>query len=86
MSSPLTALSPLDGRYASKVRGLQDHFSEFALVVRRLRPYLEAERSRLAAVLASSLFVMVFEGVGVGLLVPLLYLLLGGTGEGAVDV
>ena len=54
------------------------HFSEFALVVRRLRPYLEAERSRLAAVLASSLFVMVFEGAGVGLLVPLLSLLLGG--------
>ena len=26
------------------------HFSEFALVVRRLRPYLEPERSRLAAV------------------------------------
>ena len=54
------------------------HFSEFALVVRRLRPYLEAERTRLAAVLASSLFVMVFEGAGVGLLVPLLSLLLGG--------
>lgn len=33
---------------------------------------------RLAAVLASSLFVMVFEGAGVGLLVPLLSLLLGG--------
>ncbi len=54
------------------------HFSEFALVVRRLRPYLETERVRLAAVLASSLFVMVFEGAGVGLLVPLLSLLLGG--------
>jgi ABC-type multidrug transport system fused ATPase/permease subunit len=54
------------------------HFSEFALVVRRLRPFLKAERVRLAAVLASSLFVMVFEGAGVGLLVPLLSLLLGG--------
>jgi subfamily B ATP-binding cassette protein MsbA len=54
------------------------HFSEFALVVRRLRPFLGAERPRLAAVLASSLFVMVFEGAGVGLLVPLLSLLLGG--------
>jgi ATP-binding cassette, subfamily B, bacterial MsbA len=54
------------------------HFSEFALVVRRLRPFLGAERVRLAAVLASSLFVMVFEGAGVGLLVPLLSLLLGG--------
>jgi subfamily B ATP-binding cassette protein MsbA len=53
-------------------------FSEFALVVRRLRPFLGAERVRLAAVLASSLFVMVFEGAGVGLLVPLLSLLLGG--------
>ncbi|MFL6280586.1 MAG: ABC transporter ATP-binding protein [Vicinamibacterales bacterium] len=54
------------------------HFSEFALVVRRLRPFLGAERARLGAVLASSLFVMVFEGAGVGLLVPLLSLLLGG--------
>jgi subfamily B ATP-binding cassette protein MsbA len=47
-------------------------------VVRRLRPFLGAERARLAAVLGSSLFVMVFEGAGVGLLVPLLSLLLGG--------
>ena len=31
MSSSLTALSPLDGRYAAKTRALQDHFSEFAL-------------------------------------------------------
>jgi ATP-binding cassette, subfamily B, bacterial MsbA len=54
------------------------HFREFALVIRRLRPFLGAERVRLAAVLASSLFVMVFEGAGVGLLVPLLSLLLGG--------
>ena len=54
------------------------HFSEFALVVRRLRPFLKSERVRLAAVLASSLFVMIFEGAGVGLLVPLLSLLLGG--------
>jgi subfamily B ATP-binding cassette protein MsbA len=54
------------------------HFSEFALVVRRLRPFLGTERLRLAAVLGSSLFVMVFEGAGVGLLVPLLSLLLGG--------
>jgi subfamily B ATP-binding cassette protein MsbA len=53
-------------------------FSEFALVVRRLRPFLAAEQMRLSGVLASSLFVMVFEGAGVGLLVPLLSLLLGG--------
>ena len=54
------------------------HFREFALVVSRLRPFLRGERARLLAVLASSIFVIVFEGVGVGLLVPLLSLLLGG--------
>ena len=37
MSHPLTALSPLDGRYAAKTRALQDHFSEFALVRCRVR-------------------------------------------------
>ncbi len=31
-SSPLLALSPLDGRYQSKVAALQEHFSEFALM------------------------------------------------------
>jgi adenylosuccinate lyase len=36
MSSPLTALSPLDGRYANKVRALQEHFSEFALIRERV--------------------------------------------------
>ena len=33
----LTALSPLDGRYAGKVEALRDHFSEFALVRNRVR-------------------------------------------------
>ena len=37
MPHPLTALSPLDGRYAAKTRALQDHFSEFALVRCRVR-------------------------------------------------
>ena len=41
MSSSLTALSPLDGRYASKTRPLQEHFSEFALIRERV-----ASRSR----------------------------------------
>jgi adenylosuccinate lyase len=41
MSSPLTALSPLDGRYASKTRALQDHFSEFALMRERVRVEIE---------------------------------------------
>ena len=36
MSSPLTALSPLDGRYAGKTRPLQEHFSEFALIRERV--------------------------------------------------
>ena len=37
MSHALTALSPLDGRYAAKTRALQDHFSEFALMRLRVR-------------------------------------------------
>ena len=37
MSTALTALSPLDGRYASKTRELQEHFSEFALIRMRVR-------------------------------------------------
>jgi adenylosuccinate lyase len=36
MPSPLTALSPLDGRYAAKTRSLQKHFSEFALMRERV--------------------------------------------------
>jgi adenylosuccinate lyase len=36
MSSSLTALTPLDGRYASKTRPLQEHFSEFALIRERV--------------------------------------------------
>ena len=33
----LTALSPLDGRYAGKVAALRDHFSEFGLIRHRVR-------------------------------------------------
>ncbi len=29
---PITALSPLDGRYESKVSALREHFSEFGLI------------------------------------------------------
>ncbi|MDR2012102.1 MAG: adenylosuccinate lyase [Rhodanobacter sp.] len=36
MSSPLTALSPLDGRYAAKTQSLQPIFSEFGLMHRRV--------------------------------------------------
>jgi adenylosuccinate lyase len=35
--STLTALSPLDGRYAGKIAALRDHFSEFGLVRHRIR-------------------------------------------------
>jgi len=35
-TSPLTALSPLDGRYAAKVEALRPIFSEFGLMQRRV--------------------------------------------------
>jgi len=38
--SPLTALSPLDGRYATRVGVLRNHFSEFGLI--RYRVMIEA--------------------------------------------
>jgi adenylosuccinate lyase len=37
----LTALSPLDGRYAAKVDLLRPHFSEFGLIHARLRVEIE---------------------------------------------
>ena len=37
----LTALSPLDGRYAAQVSPLRDHFSEFALIRYRVRVEIE---------------------------------------------
>src|SRR3954470_22147059 len=39
--SPLTALSPLDGRYSSKVEPLRRYFSELALI--RYRVQVEVE-------------------------------------------
>jgi adenylosuccinate lyase len=39
--TPLTALSPLDGRYHSKVAALREHFSELGLI--RLRVLVEIE-------------------------------------------
>ncbi|MEO6146801.1 MAG: lyase family protein, partial [Sulfuriferula sp.] len=39
--SSLTALSPLDGRYAAKVEALREHFSEFGLI--RYRVTVEIE-------------------------------------------
>ena len=37
----LTALSPLDGRYAGKVDALREHFSEFGLIGARLKVEIE---------------------------------------------
>jgi adenylosuccinate lyase len=39
--TPLTALSPLDGRYHHKVDGLRDYFSEAALIRHRVRIEVE---------------------------------------------
>jgi len=39
--TPLTALSPLDGRYRSKVEPLRRHFSEFGLIGYRVRVEVE---------------------------------------------
>ncbi|UCD69444.1 MAG: adenylosuccinate lyase [Betaproteobacteria bacterium] len=39
--SPLTALSPLDGRYWRKVAALSDYFSEFGLIRLRVRVEIE---------------------------------------------
>jgi ATP-binding cassette, subfamily B, bacterial MsbA len=47
-------------------------------LLKQLRPYLGTGRGLLVATLAISLVMVMFEGVGVGLLVPLLSLLLGG--------
>ena len=53
-------------------------------LLKQLRPYLGAGRRLLVATLASSFIMVMFEGIGVGLLVPLLSLLLGG--ENAVPM
>ena len=39
--NPLTAISPLDGRYAGKVDALREHFSEFGLIRARLLVEIE---------------------------------------------
>ena len=39
--NPLTAISPLDGRYAGKVDALRAHFSEFGLIRARLKVEIE---------------------------------------------
>ncbi len=39
--SPLTAVSPVDGRYRSKTQKLEDYFSEYALIKYRVRVEVE---------------------------------------------
>jgi subfamily B ATP-binding cassette protein MsbA len=60
------------------VKNWVKQLKDFAILLRHLRPYLGTGRGLLAAVLVSSLVMTLFEGIGVGLLVPLLSLLLGG--------
>jgi adenylosuccinate lyase len=48
-SSPLTALSPLDGRYHSKLGALRDTFSELALIRHRVRVEIEWLKTLAAA-------------------------------------
>ena len=45
----LTALSPLDGRYAAKVAGLRIHFSEYGLIRNRVRVEIEWLKALAAA-------------------------------------
>jgi subfamily B ATP-binding cassette protein MsbA len=60
------------------VKAWLQQLAELRKILGFLRPYLLRQPLLLAAVLVSALFVMLFEGFGVGLLVPLLNLLLGG--------
>jgi subfamily B ATP-binding cassette protein MsbA len=60
------------------VKAWLQQLAELRKILEFLRPYLVRQPLLLSAVLASALFVMLFEGFGVGLLVPLLNLLLGG--------
>ena len=45
----LTALSPLDGRYAAKVESLRIHFSEYGLIRNRVRVEIEWLKALAAA-------------------------------------
>ena len=39
--SPLTAISPIDGRYRNKCESLDEYFSEYALIRYRIRVEVE---------------------------------------------
>ena len=46
---PITALSPLDGRYESKVSALREHFAEFGLIRNRVKVEVEWLKALAAA-------------------------------------
>ena len=46
---PITALSPLDGRYETKVSALREHFSEFGLIRNRVKVEIEWLKALAAA-------------------------------------
>ncbi|MCE1185694.1 MAG: adenylosuccinate lyase [Rhodocyclales bacterium] len=46
---PITALSPLDGRYESKVSALREHFSEYGLIRNRVKVEVEWLKALAAA-------------------------------------
>ncbi len=60
------------------MRAWVQQIADLGKILQFLRPYLVQKPLILAGVLTSALFVMLFEGFGVGLLVPLLNLLLSG--------
>ena len=39
--SPLTAITPIDGRYFNKISNLKDYFSEYALIKYRIQVEIE---------------------------------------------
>ncbi len=60
------------------MRAWLQHLAELRKILQFLKPYLAHHPLRLTVVIVAALLVVLFEGVGVGLLVPLLNLLLGG--------
>jgi subfamily B ATP-binding cassette protein MsbA len=71
------SLYPISGH---AVKSWLEQTADVTRLLTQLRPYLGGGRGLLAAVLVSSLVMVALEGIGVGLLVPLMSLLLGGEG------
>lgn len=71
-------MSRAHSQEASPTGGGLHNFRELVRSTLRLRPYLRGSRSLTVAVVASMVAAAALEGIGVGLLVPLLGLMLGG--------